>query len=199
MHLCLSVAILACLRMPASLAQVPNSGLWYKQAKASIKVMPVLTFSARLHVGTIAFSVQLPPQQALFLAGTLPAAYCVLVAQSAIIDLPLPPMHAVDYMNERKTFSPEEISSMVLMKMKETAQAVVGSTPITQAVITCPGACSCTAGSPATHWNSVWCRQSRPQFVASPQHCNRTDCPRPNARYAGGHCAPNDGHMCDEV
>lgn len=46
---------------------------------------------------------------------------------------------AVQYKNETKTFSPEEISSMVLTKMKDTAQAFVGlDKPIKQAVITVP-------------------------------------------------------------
>ena len=36
------------------------------------------------------------------------------------------PKIAVDYKTEEKTFSPEEISSMVLIKMKETAEAYLG-------------------------------------------------------------------------
>jgi L1 cell adhesion molecule like protein len=46
-------------------------------------------------------------------------------------------MIEVQFKNEAKSFSPEEISSMVLVKMKETAQAFVGK-PIKQAVITVP-------------------------------------------------------------
>jgi L1 cell adhesion molecule like protein len=49
------------------------------------------------------------------------------------------PMIEVQYKNESKTFSPEEVSSMVLTKMKDTAQAFVGfDKPIKQAVITVP-------------------------------------------------------------
>jgi molecular chaperone DnaK (HSP70) len=44
----------------------------------------------------------------------------------------------VQYKNETKTFSPEEISSMVLIKMKETAQAFLGSKPVKRAVVTVP-------------------------------------------------------------
>lgn len=43
----------------------------------------------------------------------------------------------VDYLGETKTFTPEQISSMVLLKMKETAEAYLG-TPIKDAVITVP-------------------------------------------------------------
>jgi L1 cell adhesion molecule like protein len=43
----------------------------------------------------------------------------------------------VEYKNEAKTFTPEEISSMVLTKMKETAEAYLGSS-VTEAVITVP-------------------------------------------------------------
>merc|ERR1712107_707022 len=43
----------------------------------------------------------------------------------------------VDYQSEEKTFTPEEISSMLLVKMKETAKAYLG-TPVTEAVVTVP-------------------------------------------------------------
>ncbi|XP_033630189.1 heat shock 70 kDa protein IV-like [Asterias rubens] len=48
----------------------------------------------------------------------------------------LPKLQA-EYMNENKTFAPEEISSMVLVKMKETAEAYLGQ-KVNQAVITVP-------------------------------------------------------------
>ncbi len=47
------------------------------------------------------------------------------------------PKIQVGYKGETKTFSPEEISSMVLVKMKETAEAYLGKT-VTDAVITVP-------------------------------------------------------------
>lgn len=47
------------------------------------------------------------------------------------------PYFEVDYLGERKRFSPEEISSMVLMKMKTIAESYVGET-ITDCVITVP-------------------------------------------------------------
>lgn len=47
------------------------------------------------------------------------------------------PAFQVQYKGETKIFSPEEISSMVLTKMKETAEAFIGQ-PVTQAVITVP-------------------------------------------------------------
>jgi len=47
------------------------------------------------------------------------------------------PKIEVDYKNETKTFYPEEISSMVLTKMKETAEGYLG-TNVTNAVITVP-------------------------------------------------------------
>lgn len=47
------------------------------------------------------------------------------------------PKIQVDYKNESKTFFPEEISSMVLTKMKETAEAYLGKT-VTDAVVTVP-------------------------------------------------------------
>nr|QKY88639.1 Hsp 70 cognate [Tetracapsuloides bryosalmonae] len=43
----------------------------------------------------------------------------------------------VDYMNQTKSFTPEEISARVLTKMKETAEAYLG-TKVTNAVVTVP-------------------------------------------------------------
>ena len=46
---------------------------------------------------------------------------------------------AVDYKGERKEFSAEEVSSMVLVKMKEIAQAFLGNDKeVKRAVITVP-------------------------------------------------------------
>jgi L1 cell adhesion molecule like protein len=47
------------------------------------------------------------------------------------------PMYQVKYRGETKYFSPEEISSMVLTKMKEISEAYLGC-KVTEAVITCP-------------------------------------------------------------
>ena len=47
------------------------------------------------------------------------------------------PKIQVEFKNEMKTFAPEEISSMVLVKMKETAEAFLGS-KVKDAVITVP-------------------------------------------------------------
>ena len=47
------------------------------------------------------------------------------------------PKLQVDYKCETKTFTPEEISSMILTKMKETAEAYLGQT-VTDAVVTVP-------------------------------------------------------------
>jgi L1 cell adhesion molecule like protein len=47
------------------------------------------------------------------------------------------PAIQVEYKGETKTFFPEEISSMVLVKMKEVAETFLGRT-ITDAVVTCP-------------------------------------------------------------
>ncbi|XP_018561180.1 heat shock protein 70 A1 [Anoplophora glabripennis] len=47
------------------------------------------------------------------------------------------PKIQVMYKGEKKTFAPEEVSSMVLTKMKETAEAYLGS-PVKDAVVTVP-------------------------------------------------------------
>lgn len=47
------------------------------------------------------------------------------------------PKIKVEYKGEAKTFFPEEVSSMVLTKMKETAEAYLGKS-VTNAVITVP-------------------------------------------------------------
>ncbi|GMS98959.1 hypothetical protein PENTCL1PPCAC_21134 [Pristionchus entomophagus] len=47
------------------------------------------------------------------------------------------PKIQVDLHGETKSFAPEEISAMILIKMKETAEAFIGS-PVTNAVITVP-------------------------------------------------------------
>merc|ERR1712072_502699 len=47
------------------------------------------------------------------------------------------PMIVVDYQGETKKFHPEEVSSMILIKMKETAEAYLGS-KVNDAVVTVP-------------------------------------------------------------
>jgi len=54
-----------------------------------------------------------------------------------VLDKDDKPMIQVEYRGETKVFAPEEISSMVLIKMKETAEAFLGET-VTDAVITVP-------------------------------------------------------------
>ncbi|TPX44672.1 hypothetical protein SeLEV6574_g04352 [Synchytrium endobioticum] len=54
-----------------------------------------------------------------------------------VIDKGTKPFIQVDYKGEVKTFTPEEISSMVLLKMKDTAEAYLG-TKVKDAVITVP-------------------------------------------------------------
>ncbi|KAI5479901.1 heat shock cognate 70 [Pseudohyphozyma bogoriensis] len=54
-----------------------------------------------------------------------------------VVDKGTKPMIEVEYKGEKKTFSPEEISSMVLLKMREVSEAYLG-TPVTNAVVTVP-------------------------------------------------------------
>merc|ERR1712053_39013 len=54
-----------------------------------------------------------------------------------VIERSTKPNIEVEYKSESKTFSPEEISSMVLLKMKETAEAYLGH-DIKDAVVTVP-------------------------------------------------------------
>ncbi|OCF55413.1 hsp71-like protein [Kwoniella mangroviensis CBS 10435] len=54
-----------------------------------------------------------------------------------VIDKAGKPVIQVEYRGEEKTFSPEEVSSMVLIKMKETAEAYLGGT-VSKAVVTVP-------------------------------------------------------------
>ncbi|CCH58877.1 hypothetical protein TBLA_0B00320 [Henningerozyma blattae CBS 6284] len=54
-----------------------------------------------------------------------------------VIDVDGAPVIEVEYLGENKTFSPQEISSMVLTKMKEIAEAKIGK-KVEKAVITVP-------------------------------------------------------------
>ncbi|EPQ28263.1 uncharacterized protein PFL1_04090 [Pseudozyma flocculosa PF-1] len=54
-----------------------------------------------------------------------------------VIDKDGKPNISVEYKGEKKTFTPEEISSMVLLKMRETAEAYLGGT-VKDAVVTVP-------------------------------------------------------------
>ncbi|KAG1147533.1 hypothetical protein G6F37_002746 [Rhizopus arrhizus] len=54
-----------------------------------------------------------------------------------VVDKESKPLIQVEYKGETKTFTPEEISAMILVKMKETAEAYLGST-VKNAVITVP-------------------------------------------------------------
>lgn len=53
----------------------------------------------------------------------------------AVVEKDGSPYIKVSYLGEEKTFSPQEISSMVLVKMKEIAEAKLGKT-VTKAVVT---------------------------------------------------------------
>lgn len=53
----------------------------------------------------------------------------------AVVDSDGSPSIEVDYLGERKSFSPQEISSMVLTKMKEISEAKLGKT-VKKAVVT---------------------------------------------------------------
>lgn len=55
----------------------------------------------------------------------------------AVVDSSTKPKIRVEYKNEEKEFTPEEISSMVLLKMKETAEAYLGH-EVKDAVVTVP-------------------------------------------------------------
>lgn len=54
-----------------------------------------------------------------------------------VVDKEQKPIIQVEYKGETKTFTPEEISAMILVKMKETAEAYLGTT-VKNAVITVP-------------------------------------------------------------
>jgi len=54
-----------------------------------------------------------------------------------IFDKDTKPYVRVEYRGEQKEFSPEEISSMILLKMKETAESYLGTT-VSNAVVTVP-------------------------------------------------------------
>ena len=55
----------------------------------------------------------------------------------SVVDESGRPKLQVEYKNENKRFTPEEVSSMVLVKMKETAEAYLGS-EVKDAVVTVP-------------------------------------------------------------
>lgn len=54
-----------------------------------------------------------------------------------VVDQEGAPFVEVEYLGENKTFSPQEISAMILTKMKEVAETKLGKT-VTKAVITVP-------------------------------------------------------------
>ena len=79
-----------------------------------------------------------------------------------IIDKDTKPYIEVEIKGERKSFAPEEISAMVLLKMKETAEAYLGK-DVKNAVVTVPGACTFLAA----HARQARPRQARPQASAA--------------------------------
>jgi len=54
-----------------------------------------------------------------------------------VVDKATKPNIQVEYKGETKIFTPEEISSMILLKMKETAEAYLGKN-VPSAVVTVP-------------------------------------------------------------
>lgn len=52
-----------------------------------------------------------------------------------VVDKDGSPLIKVDYLGEEKTFTPQEISSMVLLKMKEISEAKLGK-EVKKAVVT---------------------------------------------------------------
>ncbi|KAI9205071.1 hsp71-like protein [Polychytrium aggregatum] len=54
-----------------------------------------------------------------------------------VVNVDTKPLIQVEFKGETKTFTPEEVSSMVLLKMKETAEAYLGTT-VKDAVVTVP-------------------------------------------------------------
>ena len=72
----------------------------------------------------------------------------------SVIDRSGKPVIRVEYKGEEKIFTPEEISSMVLLKMRETAEAYLGS-DVKDAVVTVPAYqgrwCDCGSQCHAYH------------------------------------------------
>ena len=75
-------------------------------------------------------------------SSTTPANACMPVSPQDMTHWPFEviekngsPLIKVNYLGEEKTFSPQEISSMVLIKMKEISEAKLGKT-VKKAVVT---------------------------------------------------------------
>jgi L1 cell adhesion molecule like protein len=66
------------------------------------------------------------------------------------------PLIKVNYLGDEKTFSPQEISAMVLTKMKEISEAKLGKT-VQKAVVTCV---SYSSARPA-----IYFRVQRPRIL----------------------------------